>query len=502
MKHLSLVILLSLVSWSPGAASDFAISLDSVAGLYGPNSLNTNQQLTFYFRLTNAGADTFKGIANGYRVYSPNGATWDTTVGNNDLGTIGPAEFDLIWHINEFGLTGSGADTLGFGGSRGSSGTGLPAGFDDTAYTITIGPISSLDHSKTICLDSAYYPPIGLWKWDGGIVDNLFIGVRFPNWDGPHCFTVLDAAGSQCLLPNPAVIKLETVEGNPSAGQLLEIDVFDNGDPLSFALTNDSSWLELSATSGTTPATITASASVAGPAGEYRGAISVTAAGAGNSPLEVPVVLRVSPALTAMPYWGFFVFATGGNQAPAETLVVTATDGVSNIPFTAIPDSTWLTVTPSFGITPETLTVVSDARQYDVGRILKSNLTVTPDDDGLSPIQVFYRVKIEVAVTVVRDIDDGVLPTTYTLSQNYPNPFNPSTEIAFDLPTRTQVTLTVYNVLGQQVTTLVNEPLAAGSYVAEWDGRSSSGATAASGIYFYRLHSEQFTQTKKMVLLK
>ncbi|MCK4372781.1 MAG: hypothetical protein KAW61_06515, partial [candidate division Zixibacteria bacterium] len=66
---------------------------------------------------------------------------------------------------------------------------------------------------------------------------------------------------------------------------------------------------------------------------------------------------------------------------------------------------------------------MSDARQYEVGRILKSNLTVTPDDDGLSPIQVFYRAKIEVAVTVATDIDDGVLPTAYSLSQNYPNPF-------------------------------------------------------------------------------
>ena len=339
MKHLSLVVLLSLVSWSPGAASDFAISLDSVAGLYGPSSLSTGQQVTFYIRMTNNGVHAMKGITNGYRVYSPNGATWDTTIGNNDIGTIGSTEFDLIWHINELGVTGSGFDTLGFGGAT-MSGTGLPASFDDIAYTIMIGPIPDQDHDKTICLDSVFYPPSGLWKWDVGLVDNVSIGWRIPIWDGPHCFTVLDAGGSQCLLPNPAVIKMETVEGNPSAGQLLVIDVFDNGNPLSFTLTNDSSWLELSATSGTTPATITASASVAGPAGEYRGAISVTAAGAGNSLLEVPCVLRVRPAIAAMPYWGFFVYATGGNQAPAETLVVTATDGVSNIPFTAIPDST------------------------------------------------------------------------------------------------------------------------------------------------------------------
>jgi hypothetical protein len=297
---------------------------------------------------------------------------------------------------------------------------------------------------------------------------------------------------------------METIEGNPAAGQLLEIDVFDNGNPLSFTLTKDSSWLELSATSGTTPATITASASVAGlTAGEYRGAISVTAAGADNSPLEVPCVLRVRPAITVMPYWGLFAFATGGNQAPAETLIVTATDGVSNIPFTANPEKIWLTVIPNFGTTPGTVAVVSDVIHTPAGRTVRSNVTVTPDDSGLTPLQVLYTVEIvDTVVLAVREIDDGNLPTAYALGQNYPNPFNPTTQIAFELPTRSQVTLIVYNVLGRQVAMLVNEQLSAGSYVAEWNGRSSSGAEVASGIYFYRLHTEGFTQTKKMVLLK
>ena len=145
---------------------------------------------------------------------------------------------------------------------------------------------------------------------------------------------------------------------------------------------------------------------------------------------------------------------------------------------------------------------MSDARQYEVGKAHQSYVTLTPDDDGLSPIQVFYRVKIEVAVTVATDIDDGVLPTAYSLSQNYPNPFNPNTQIAFNLPHKALVTLNVYNVLGRKVTTLADETLSQGSYVAEWDGRSSSGQPSASGTYFYRLETEDFVQTKKMVLLK
>ncbi len=94
------------------------------------------------------------------------------------------------------------------------------------------------------------------------------------------------------------------------------------------------------------------------------------------------------------------------------------------------------------------------------------------------------------------------LPQTYTLSQNYPNPFNPSTEINFDVPVRSHVTLKVYNVLGQKVKTLVDEELAPKRYIADWDGTTDNGTKVASGIYFYKLEAGDFTETKKMLLLK
>ncbi|HWR81715.1 MAG TPA: T9SS type A sorting domain-containing protein, partial [Candidatus Deferrimicrobium sp.] len=94
------------------------------------------------------------------------------------------------------------------------------------------------------------------------------------------------------------------------------------------------------------------------------------------------------------------------------------------------------------------------------------------------------------------------LPTDYALHQNYPNPFNPSTEISFDVPAASHVTLSVYNVLGQSVTTLVDREMAAGRYSASWDGTSDSGVKTASGIYFYKLIAGDFTETKKMVMLK
>jgi hypothetical protein len=89
------------------------------------------------------------------------------------------------------------------------------------------------------------------------------------------------------------------------------------------------------------------------------------------------------------------------------------------------------------------------------------------------------------------------LPTVYSLGQNYPNPFNPSTEISFALPNSGQVELIVYNVLGQEVETLVDRHMEAGNHTVTWNA-----ANYSSGVYFYRLNAERFTQTLKMMLLK
>jgi hypothetical protein len=85
----------------------------------------------------------------------------------------------------------------------------------------------------------------------------------------------------------------------------------------------------------------------------------------------------------------------------------------------------------------------------------------------------------------------------FALSQNYPNPFNPTTAIAFQLPNASRVTLTVFNVLGQKVATLVNSNMAAGSHTVSFDAKG-----LASGMYFYRLEAGTFTATKKMMLVK
>lgn len=99
-------------------------------------------------------------------------------------------------------------------------------------------------------------------------------------------------------------------------------------------------------------------------------------------------------------------------------------------------------------------------------------------------------------------VDNGKMPSAFELSQNYPNPFNPVTAIRYSLHRPSQVIVTVFNVLGQEVRTLENGMQAAGTYETTWDGTDRGGVPVASGIYFYRIKAGDFTETRKMVLLK
>jgi len=122
-----------------------------------------------------------------------------------------------------------------------------------------------------------------------------------------------------------------------------------------------------------------------------------------------------------------------------------------------------------------------------------------PPDDSL---QAFYPASsVCVTVVVVSDKSES-LPKAFSLSQNYPNPFNPETVIKYTLPEDCHVELTIYNILGRKVKTLVNEYQDAGYRIAGWDSRGDKGDAVASGIYFYKIKAGRYTDVKKMVVLK
>jgi len=93
-------------------------------------------------------------------------------------------------------------------------------------------------------------------------------------------------------------------------------------------------------------------------------------------------------------------------------------------------------------------------------------------------------------------------PGSFSLGQNAPNPFNPTTTISYDLPQATEVRLQIYNVLGQNVKTLVDDFQEAGAHNVIWNGTDNTGTQVASGIYFYRIEAGSFTDTRKMMMLK
>jgi len=149
--------------------------------------------------------------------------------------------------------------------------------------------------------------------------------------------------------------------------------------------------------------------------------------------------------------------------------------------------------------------LVSQALTDDYGLVLFSDDFVVDSVCTVSAVKAGFMInRNDYVPTVTSDIgeDEVGLPYSFSLAQNYPNPFNPTTTIAFDLGEYSHVKLSVYNVLGQHVKTLKSEPLPAGTYTVQWDGKNDNGRAVAGGIYFYRLQTGQFTAVKKMTLLK
>jgi photosystem II stability/assembly factor-like uncharacterized protein len=128
-------------------------------------------------------------------------------------------------------------------------------------------------------------------------------------------------------------------------------------------------------------------------------------------------------------------------------------------------------------------------------------------DENLSPGKYSYRLKqvdFDGTYKYSDVVDVEVAPSSFSLSQNYPNPFNPTTNIEYRIPNKEYVTLKVFDILGKEVATLVNEEKPAGSNNVRFDGSNLPAGKAglASGIYFYQIIAGEFTVTKKLIILK
>ena len=128
------------------------------------------------------------------------------------------------------------------------------------------------------------------------------------------------------------------------------------------------------------------------------------------------------------------------------------------------------------------------------------NIIVYPEHNEY----VFEEAVIKLTVTeqLSSSIDNPV-PQQFAVYQNYPNPFNPITKLVYDIPEETSVSVNIYNMMGKVVKTLVNEEQEnRGRKVIEWDATDNNGNKVSSGMYFYSIQTPEFSQTKKMLLLK
>jgi hypothetical protein len=159
-------------------------------------------------------------------------------------------------------------------------------------------------------------------------------------------------------------------------------------------------------------------------------------------------------------------------------------------------------VTISINGSDESVSFAGQAEMWNTYDLLGVEL-----NQGINDIEISYTgsstfsldfvdvLKIEGFTPV--SIEDDALASAFELSQNYPNPFNPTTNISFSLPQASDVSLTVYNVIGQRVAVLANEVLQSGAHTYKFDA-----SKLASGMYLYRLKTENFSTTKKMMLIK
>ncbi len=163
-------------------------------------------------------------------------------------------------------------------------------------------------------------------------------------------------------------------------------------------------------------------------------------------------------------------------------IIIISLAGISYANNIHIPSGACMTLPSGSNVCADTIIV-------DVGGCF-----IAADSSCICPGIVFQGGGV--IIIAVNQIGTSV-PTRYELYQNYPNPFNPSTVISFQLAVNSFASLKVYDLLGREVATLVNEQLKPGTYEVDWDGSNFS-----SGIYYYKLVAGDYTETKKMVLLK
>ncbi|KUG25451.1 hypothetical protein ASZ90_004727 [hydrocarbon metagenome] len=198
---------------------------------------------------------------------------------------------------------------------------------------------------------------------------------------------------------------------------------------------------------------------------------------------------RVKPDFSAPGHWIAAGYSKDANLNPATILDEK----------TVLMQGTSMSAPHFTGVVALLLEQNPNLTYDEVFEVLK-NTAIADDITRAVPNNEFGYGRIDVHAalqSIITSVDDNSVPVEYNLSQNYPNPFNPSTTLSFSIPKQTYVSLKVYDVLGKEVTELVNEEKSAGNYKIDFDASNLS-----SGIYIYTLKSNEFIKARKMMLIK
>jgi hypothetical protein len=152
------------------------------------------------------------------------------------------------------------------------------------------------------------------------------------------------------------------------------------------------------------------------------------------------------------------------------------------------------------GLTRDTAAVIT---QYNAGNFWSIYISNMPEyfGDTLDAQFLYNAITFNDQFTSIND-NEKTIPHSYLLEQNYPNPFNPRTNIKYKLLQTSNVDLSIYNHLGQKIKTLINGEQSMGNYQVQWNGTNYEGSQVSSGIYYYRLKTGTYIQTRNMLLVR
>ena len=600
-------------SFIPG---DGEIYLTGVSNLYGDSIVHTGETITFDIGWYNNTGYVLQAYTNGFHIYSPTGAEWTTTTATS-TGSFGTDEFPAVFQVQALNPTGSGADTVGFGGLDIFGENGLYDGYQGVPFQIEIGPIPHQYNGGIICLDSSFYPAGGTWFW--GLKNGP---TQPPDWDGPHCFNIETyipdslivpsvSTGNPCYGVQPVMVKLTQPIRGASIPIEMPINIYVDSISFDGLVTNDwnNNYREISHLNQYIYAELANSNGYEIPAGTttvFNIHFTSDAECYVDHPMHWDTTLSGNPDKALLfsdqnnndlsaafdrlrdisTDYGVQPGDLDGNQdvnvadltfyvdylfkGGAEPCYYNLLDANGSCTGPNVADLTYLVdyvfkggADPSCGcLSKSNMTAPKFNQNINVTSVFKNGITTlsintpvplkgvqfTIEGDGKVAVENLlgddfslfsgqFEDKVNIGLLdmegektlqpgnheliripgeinpiscIVADsrnkdyeviINDAakpiIIPDHYALHQNYPNPFNPYTEIEFDLPEATQIKIEIYNITGQRVVSLVDDYLEAGTYSIPWDG-----SVYASGVYLYRMETESYTKTLKMILLK